>query len=415
MRDRPVRLCVEPLEERCVLSTVRLIGGNLFITADKTGGPITLTAVADNTFRLSGTASGTFTASGNIFIIGSDAPDTVTVNLGPFNYAGNLFVFTKNGNDAINVSGTGKIGGNLNLLTGLGDDGVTVSGQIGGTVTVHSQGGRDTFTFGNGSSLVGGDLTVTNAALVNLGGGADRINGNVDINSTLVNTGVTVNTSSGLTVGGNLFITTGAGADVVNFAAGTVNGTVSVNLGEGANRVNNGGALTVGGDFDVFGGAGNDSVALAAGTTVNGSARLDLGEGANDLSSLSNAFIVQGNLNVFLGNGNNPPFTVGGSVAGDLGFRVGNGNNNVTVAGPVAGNFNWNSGNGNDTLTLALSPAVPLYQARVQFGNGDDVFATTGTGQLTGSVDGGRRFFGNVFNPSAGTVFVSPFTVSNFP
>src|SRR5207248_5562741 len=134
MPDRPVRLCVEPLEERCVLSTVRLLGGNLFITADKTGGPITLTAVADNTFRLSGTVAGTFTAGGNIFIIGSDTPDTVTVNFGPFNYGGNLFVFTKNGNDAINISGTGKVGGNLNLLTGLGDDGTNVSGLIGGTI-----------------------------------------------------------------------------------------------------------------------------------------------------------------------------------------------------------------------------------------------------------------------------------------
>ena len=42
-------------------------------------------------------------------------------------------------------------------------------------------------------------------------------------------------------------------------------------------------------------------------------------------------------------------------------------------------------------------------------------FATTGTGQLIGSIDGGRHFFGNVFNPSAGTLLTSPFEVSNFP
>ena len=102
---------------------------------------------------------------------------------------------------------------------------------------------------------------------------------------------------------------------------------------------------------------------------------------------------MQGNLSVLLGNGNNTPFTLGGSVAGDLSFHVGNGNNNVTVAGPVAGNFNWNSGNGNDTLTLALSPAVPLYQAHARFGNGDDVFATTNNYNLNALLGNGNDSF----------------------
>src|SRR5581483_7125847 len=105
MREHSVRLRLEQLEDRCVLSTVRLLGSNLFITANPTGGPITLTAVADNTFQLSGTVSGTFAVGGNIFIIGSDASDQITVNLGQFNYTGNLFILSHNGNDGINING----------------------------------------------------------------------------------------------------------------------------------------------------------------------------------------------------------------------------------------------------------------------------------------------------------------------
>lgn len=278
MRDRSVRLHLEHLEDRCVLSTVRLLGSNLFINADATGGPITLTAVANNTFQLSGTVSGTFTVAGNIFIIGSNEADQISVNLGPFNYTGNLYVLSNNGNDAININGNSAILGNVFLLTGTGNDGVTVAETVGGTLTFHAQGGRDTFNFGNGSAVLGGDLTVTNAAAVNLGAGADRINGTVNVNSTLVNTGVTVATSPGLTIGKDLFITVGSGNNAITLGSGNIDGLVSLTLGNGNTQIDNTGPLNIGGDFDVFSGPGNNSLTLAAGTVIAGNADVNLGD-----------------------------------------------------------------------------------------------------------------------------------------
>ena len=82
---------------------------------------------------------------------------------------------------------------------------------------------------------------------------------------------------------------------------------------------------------------------------------------------------------------------------------------------PPGGQLTWNSGNGNDTLTLAYSAAFNLYTVNVRFGNFDDVFATTGTGRLTGTIDGGGRLFGNLFEPSDGTTIIPNFTLMNFP
>lgn len=66
-------------------------------------------------------------------------------------------------------------------------------------------------------------------------------------------------------------------------------------------------------------------------------------------------------------------------------------------------------------MALAYSAAVNLYMVNIRFGNFDDVFATTGTGRLTGTIDGGGRLFGNTFEPSAGTTIIPNFTLTNFP
>src|SRR5579872_774385 len=133
-----VPLYVEPLEDRWVPATVRLFDGDLFVSDPRiTAGSasITLTATATNTFKVQdGTSNlGTYNVGGTILLTGSNAKDTITMDLAGHTYTGNLFINSGNGNDTVSIvnSAAGSTGttiaGNVTILTGLGNDSVNLS------------------------------------------------------------------------------------------------------------------------------------------------------------------------------------------------------------------------------------------------------------------------------------------------
>jgi hypothetical protein len=426
-----VPLCLEMLEDRWVPATVRFINGNLFvsnpaITAGKS--TLTLTQSTPNSWTVKdgGSSLGTYAGVGNLFINGSNAQDSITVNTNALTYSGNLFVNTLNGNDTTSVTGGGVIAGNVNILTGLGNDTVSITGQVSGSTQVtNSSGGSESYTLGNGTSKFLGDVTLIGGSKVSVGTGADTFAGNVTVNSININTPVSVTTGGAATavIGKNLTITLGSGADTVTLGTGTVNGNVAVTFGSGNDTFNNSGSATIGGNFSLQAGSGNDSVNLGA-TTISGNASLNMTDGT-DTITVAAASSVQGNLTTNLGNGNDTVL-VDGAVNGNAFTRLGNGTDTVTFGNAPSGMFNWRSGNGNDSVTFgdATNVAGAAWNVSMQFGTGNDTLTLAGNGTvaapelLSGFIDMGGPPGGNQFDPTGSTAagtwkIISPFTVQN--
>jgi hypothetical protein len=152
---------------------------------------------------------------------------------------------------------------------------------------------------------------------------------------------------------------------------------------------------------------------------VNGSLSVDLGDGSNTFGFAASANVF-GNLSIAAGNGTNTLGTLAGTVAGNLMFTIGNGNTTVTIVNPPGGSLSWTSGNGNDSVTLgsAATTAGGIWNVNLQFGNGDDSLtlsaAAPATQTISGRADGGGRITANVFTQGASWAPVN-FTLVNFP
>jgi hypothetical protein len=251
----------------------------------------------------------------------------------------NLALTTVGGNVTVNDSGSGA------ALT------VNVFGNVGKSVSVTGTAFEDAFVLQQASAGVGGNILGN--LYVDLGSGGTLGD------SFLLDTGTTVGGNATLSTRGAPTVTP-PGGFVIN---GTVNGSLTANLGEG-----------------------NDSLAF------------------------NTAASVLGNLSVTGGNGNDV-VTAAGAVAGNLSFSFGNGNDSATVSSAPGGLLRWTSGNGNDSLTLAPT-AASAFNVNVLFGSGNDSFTLAGTAStISGVVDGGGGT--NVFTQDGWTI-VPPFTLLNF-
>jgi hypothetical protein len=438
-------LYLEPLEDRWVPATVRFVAGSLYVSNPLiTGGTasLTLTQTANNTWQVKdgNAVLGTYAGVGNLSVTGSNAADKITVDLQTFTSGGNLLINSGNGNDTVALKAAGgSLRGSVTMLTGYGNDSVSMNNTgtgitIGGAVQISDLAGNDTVSFGNaaGVSKFLGNVTLTGMNAIRLAfGQADVFGGN--FTASLGNDAVpldleTNKVPTSVTIDGSLLISGGAGDDSVFYSSMSVNGDVNINLGESQTASGNFVSefagfplLQVGGNYTYTGGSGVDEVVLS-GATIGGNASLNLGSGGDDTVDVSTASsgiqpIIGGNLTMTGGNGNIyfDGFSAEGitaAVGGNLSVTVGSGNDTATLLGPVGGTTSWHSGNGNDSLTVA---GAQTYNLNVAFGNGDDTFTLNNAAAVvTGSVNGGGRITGNVFNDLAGTLG-SPFTLSNFP
>jgi hypothetical protein len=456
-QKKGVALHLEALEDRWVPATVRLISGSLFvsnplITAGSSS--LTLTQKAANSWQVvDGSATlGTYSGVGNLFIFGGNAKTTETVNLNTFTYGGNLFVNNGNGNDTVALSNGagGNLLGNVTVLNGFGNDSVGINSAtanamtIGGNVLVTDRSGNDSFTFGNGGGVttLGGNLTLSGIANIQLDQGKnDVVGGTVNV-SPGTNLGGHLSLEQGLisgsevlTVGGNFNIASGPLSADVFLRGMNLGGNLNLQLGNGVGpdpafgQPGNFFGLSsspstvtvINGDLNYTSGSGADTLDLGSGV-VNGNMGINVGNGNVNISleTFTAQTIIGGNLTINAGNGNDligPLAGDGGNqakIGGNADFNLGSGRDTVSfdAGGSLGGTLNMHSGNGNDSLTLA---AAQVYNVNVTFGNADDTFTlNNASAVVTGSVNGGGRINGNVFNQVAGTLG-SPFTLSNFP
>jgi fibronectin-binding autotransporter adhesin len=434
-----VPLFVEPLEDRWVPATVRLLDGSLFISnplITMGSSSIALTATNNNVFSVTdnGASLGTYNVGGNIYITGGNAKDVIRFDLAGHTYSGNLFVNSGNGNDTVSVQGTGggTISGNVSVLPGLGNDSVGIAAlggglTLSGSVQVTNTAGNDSVQLGNaaGATTVGGDVTLTNVPNVAIGAGsADVLNGSLSINDSQANTGVNVTlgtAATGIVINNNFNLTAGAGNDTLTVNSTTINGSANVNLqaagGASSDSINFAGiGDLVSGNLNVQAGSASTTITTNTGMnalTVQGNAAFNLGDG-NDNFLPTGDLNVAGNLNVTLGNGTDTVNlgTAASILSGNVYVNLGNGSDTVTAPALIGGSFNYRSGNGSADL-LTLGSGANNVNGNVQFGNGADTLAFNTTGVVTGYYAGGTSG-ANVFVQDGATIG-SPFTLVNFP
>ncbi len=469
---------LEVLEDRWVPATIRFTSGTLFIsnpTILNGASSISVTQLAANTFQVknNGSDNGTFGVVSNINIAGTNAKDTVLVDLAGFTYSGALTVNASNGNDTTNLKAAGgQISGNLTILLGGGNDTVSLnrtgsagSLTVAGTTQITAGSslgtGNDTLLEGNGSATTTfrGNVNVTgvNKDLISFGQ-PDVFRGDLNINLAsnpnpldVEATGFTGDPSAGgvgaapataISILGTFQVTGGPGDDQVATGFLTIGKNFNVNLQGGGAGMFTGlgnivggndlsvsaqysGVTTVKGDLNYNSTAALDTVDLS-GVNILGNANLRLGQGGNAaipsgvaLDNFGGPTTIGGNLLVTGGNGNftTAPFAPFGfttnieaQIGGDATFIFGNGDNSVTFDATSSLLGRLNYIAGNGANSISVN-APQLYQLNVNVGNGSNTFSANAGVSLTGVLRVGSGT--NVFNQN-GAVIVGPWYEQGF-
>jgi hypothetical protein len=422
-------LAIESLEDRWVPATVRVMGGTLLISNPTLVGGmsnVTITQTAPNSFQVvDGSKSVTATGISNIQFTGSNGADTVTLDLNGMVYTGGFVANTGKGNDTVSVISStagGAVNGNVTILTGAGNDSVAINDggggslSIGGNIQVVNSQGTDSFSMsGANATTVGGNLQITGVANVQIGrSGAVAINGSLIIQNDLLSTPSNITVGGGsevgaTTVGKDVRIDTGSGADSVTFDSVDLNGhggstQISTGAGNDSMTFDPGFAgATVHGNFSLTEGSGHDMFAVTSSPTspvsLQGNASVDLGDGDNTLTTSDAGFAVAGNLSVNLGNGNDMIGLAGAAVGGNLNLDLGNGNDTATLGNAPGGLLDYHSGNGTDSLTLTPTEDG-AWNVLMNFGTGSDTLTLNGSGNqtLSGTIDFDGLPGGNALN-----------------
>jgi hypothetical protein len=352
-------------------------------------------------------------------------PPAVTVQRGTV--GGNVSFFGGNGTETENIGGPALAPIPLNVRGYVQAVGKVSGGGVAGP--------GDTLFVGPGST-VGGDVStvqIDNVAVGQPNLALTTVGGNVSVNDSGSGAALIVNIFGNVGKSVSVTGTSFEDAFVLQQASagvgGNITGGLNVNLGPGGTAGDSfllDTGTTVGGNVTLTT-AGAPNVAPPGGFTingtVNGSLTANLGAG-NDSLTFSTTGSVLGNLNITGGNGNDT-VTAAGAVAGNLSFTFGSGNDSVTIGNAPGGVLNWSSGNGNDSVTFGNATNVPgAWNVHMRFGTGNDTLTLAGNGTvaspnaLTGFIDMGGPPGGNSFDPTgslaAGTwVIVSPFTLQN--
>ncbi len=451
-------LGLESLEARWVPATIQYSGGNLYISnlTLRTGNTSTVTvteATTGNTFTVQdGTGSkSSYAVSGNIYITGNNAKDTIGVSLNAgTGLTGNLVISTGSGASSVTVDGEtggggpGLLAGITQISLGLGGGTVNLGTGFGlndrGTLSVTAgANSSNTLVLGNAttaSTFAGSNLNFTNFNNVTIGqGAADNIPANITVNAANNGNAGTITLGKTETVLGNFSIYGGSNSTTININGAAVNGTLTVNdKGPSSLTFGSGGTTSVGAlNYTSLNGNTAFTASGAAGTalTVQTNAQFNWGNGANSFGS-SSSFTVNNNFFVTNGSGgldiNTNAFQ--GSVGGTFTVNSGNGttnavtlNNTAAEAGGGTGvsAFNYGQNNGGNSVTVTDAGTGHLVSLNIHFGSsGANLFTISAgtpaalTGQVAWSTST-TATVGNGFANPGNYAFTLPWSFFNEP
>jgi hypothetical protein len=317
---------------------------------------------------------------GNLLTLGT----STNMDNYPSTILGNLSVTGGKGADIVTPIDT-TIHGNLTANLGAGDNTLDiVSTPVGGNLNYTGLGGADNIRMSTGE--VDGTLTANmGAAGANSNGiFAEWANINGAVTYTASGTGDNDLDFSSATLAKKFSVTTGAGDDTVQLNGANITGNTTLNVGSGANDVTSAdaagaGGLIESGALSVTGGAGDDTVDLS-GAQVTGNVTTTLGGGDNSfLSTGSTAATFGGNVNfTTTDKGDNQFVIVGGgnanSIAGGLTVNTGAGDDTVNVTTNVGGNLSINTGTSPDGDLIDCSDGVVTGTATIKSGNAGNIY-----------------------------------------
>ncbi|MFO0843689.1 MAG: hypothetical protein U0797_15045 [Gemmataceae bacterium] len=162
-------------------------------------------------------------------------------------------------------------------------------------------------------------------------------------------------------------------------------------------------------------GAGDDRVTVGSTMEIDGSASVNLGEGANDFDTLALGSIL-GNLWLSVGNGDNLAMSLAGTVGGTLALFQGNGANGTVTISTVPARLLYRGGNGGAAATdnVIDLAGTGTYLVDMVYGTGFGGLTLSGgaTQTLTGIVVGTGGTY--AFNQGA-AVLAPELVFINFP
>ncbi len=430
-------LLMESLEDRWVPATVRGIGGNLFISNPTlVGGTsnVAITQIAPHSFQVvDASKSVTVTGITNIVYTGSNGADNVSLDLNGLVYGGSFVANMLKGDDGVSIlssSDGGVLLGNVTILTGAGNDSIAINNSgggsltIGGNLQVVSSLGTDSFSMsGANATTVGGNLQLTGVANVQVGlSGAVAINGSLMIQNDFLTTPSNIAVGGGSTVGAttigkNVSIHTGNGADGITLGSVDLNGQggstqVCTGGGDDSMTFSPGSAgATVHGNFSLTEGNGSDLFDVDSGSSspvsFQGNTSVILGNGDDTVTTSDTGFSTGGNLSVTLGNGDDLVGLAAANVLGNLNLNLGNGDDNATLGNAPGGQLNYHSGNGDDLLTLSPT-ADGVWSTFLTFGAGSNTLTLAGSGNQTvsGTIDLGGLSGGSTLSQGTNWSFI---------
>jgi hypothetical protein len=400
--SRPIRLRFQALEDRTTPASAAY---------NSLAQTLTITAAQGDQIVVAPEPSD---PAGYLFVTEAQAGQTVFDSHANGQAVRNLvvnFAGVDSGNFTLNADA--RVAGNLTLRAAKTSQIVDLLGTVGGnfTYTPNLKPAFDDVSL-EASAVIAGNMTV------GLGGGEN-----------------TLRFKGGL-VHGNVNVAGGADADTVEVTATgnlTIDGSLSINLGNGTNTVLGMGLapqINVGGNFSYTGGTGNDLFNLdGSGTAlhVKGDARFTLGTAkVFDANVVKLEALTAGRGVVFTGGVGNDNVQVSGEISTgtNLTVSLGNGSNTFDsdvgglATNSVGGNFTYTGGtNGDvvnlDAITIARNLTVTLGE---NGGEGQVLFAgLKGPAGVTvfgnAKVTGGSGSEGILFRRTyvAGSLSVSTF------
>jgi hypothetical protein len=240
-------------------------GADSFTIGDGTsiGGSATFISVEDGDFN---TTTSSTTINGALRFKNTSTPLPVQINT--------------NGNNGLNVSGKVTYAG------GTSDDVLFLAGTFGNSASFVDNSGNNGFAFGMNSTVHGSIKMVTGDGNDGLGLQSGTYDGNVSLKIGNGNNTFAYGVAGSVTVGGNIFMITGAGNDEWRTSGGglTLSGNATMNLGDGTNKII-ANAIVNGSKISINTGSGVDTVAFD-GSATNAAVRIFLGAGNDSLAGV---------------------------------------------------------------------------------------------------------------------------------
>ncbi|WP_236960757.1 beta strand repeat-containing protein [Methylobacterium durans] len=358
------------------------------------------------------TLSGTYGVTGLLALRTGAGDDTVDLQ-GSYD-AGAMEIAAGEGGNGLTLTGLYRITNAFTISAGSGADVLTDSRTVAGVTTRATVTAKDlTIDLGDGvnSPTLSGSYDVSRAMSLRTGSGNDAITlaGGIKAGSFTLDAGEGANTitlSGSYDVTGLLAIRSGASRDVIDLQGSYKAGSMEITAGAGNNDLTLTGTYRITDAFTITGTAGDDAL---TDVRVNGGAseRADiaaksltvgLGEGANR-ATLVGRYRVTDAYTLTAGAGADvltDARIVGATVAdsadvaaGSIAIDLGNGANRVTLAGSHAasGAFSLATGTGDDIVTDAVESGGAVLKAAVlsggtlslNLGAGENVLTLLGT------------------------------------